>query len=528
MEALSFSANNPSPSFWRSLAYFNVYRLTIGAVFIASVSFDVFFVTLDFGVQDVAQFRHASYTYLVAGSISLIILLRLPRYFKVQLGAQVIVDIVIFLVLMQASGGGRSGVGLLLLVSLAAAGLVGEGRLVLFYAALASIGVMLLQVFQTLVTELDPLAFLRVGVLSLAFFATALLARLLAKRVVESEALAKRRGEDLRRHLRLTTRVIAMLEDGVLVVAADGSITQANPRARMLLDLVEEDWGGLGRLDKGLASDFQSWRQLAVPDRRDFSPKHKPDLLLHAHFVDVPDAGGDALVFLQDIGEAREHERRLKLAALGRLTAGIAHEIRNPLSSIRHATELLREDCVDPATRRMHDIVFDNAERLERIVKDVLELGRRDRAVVQALSLETYLPAFLSDFLATAHWVENRISVLMADSVVLRFDPSHLRQVLWNLLANAGRYAGDEPGSIRIVVDDQPLRLAVEDDGPGVPDGEVAKLFEPFHTTSKSGNGLGLYIARELCEANGFRLAYSRRDRGACFVITAGGGEWHS
>lgn len=520
---MTYSDRHPSPTYWRSLRYFNIYRLIICGLFLLSVSLDGFFLHLDFGVQNVSLFKKTSYVYLAACAFSFFLLWRLPRYFDAQLGSQVIVDVVIYLVLMQASGGGGSGVGLLLLVSLAAAALVGEGRMVLFYAALASIGVMLLQVQQGLFSEFDPSAFLRVGVLSLAFFATALLARLLAKRVVVSEELARRRGEDLQRQLRLTTRVISILEDGVLVVTAEGNILQANPRARALLNLSGETLASLMRLDGELARSFQAWRRLSVPERLDFAPRVRPDLLLSAHFVDVPDAAGDALVFLQDVGESREHERRMKLAALGRLTAGIAHEIRNPLSSIRHATELLREDCVDIATRRMHDIVLDNAERLERIVRDVLELGRRDRAVIQSLALDTFLGTFLSDFMGTRVWCDERVEIVMPQSVTVRFDPSHLRQVLWNLLANAGRYASQDFGSIRIVVDEQPFRLAIEDDGPGVPEIEIAKLFEPFHTTSKKGNGLGLYIARELCEANGFRLTYARRQRGACFVIAGGG-----
>lgn len=517
-----------SPAFWRSLRYFSVYRLIIGGLFLASVTFDVFYLNLDFGVRNVELFRLASYVYLFFCLVSLVPAWWVSRQFNVQLGAQVVVDITIYLVLMQASGGGRSGIGLLLLVTLAAAALIGEGRQVLLYAALASIGVISLQIAQTLQADLDPSAFLRVGVLSLAFFATALLGRLLAKRVIVSEELARRRGEDLRRQLRLTTRVIAMLEDGVLVVSAEGGILQANPKARKLLGLAETGLGSLARLSSDLVHGFQGWRRLGVPDRLDFAPDQKPEVLISAHFVDVPEAAGDALIFLQDVGEAREHQRRVKLAALGRLTAGIAHEIRNPLSSIRHATELLREDCREPGQRRMHEIVLDNAERLERIVRDVLELGRRDRAAVQDLALDSYLSAFLTDFLASNPWGDGRVVLLIQPPVSFRFDPSHLRQVLWNLLANAGRYASNDNGSIRIVVDEYPLRLAVEDDGPGVPDAEVAKLFEPFHTTSKKGNGLGLYIARELCEANGYRLLYTKRNRGACFVIAAGGGQWSS
>lgn len=513
------------PSFWRSLRYFGIYRLIIAAVFLLSVTLDFFDQHLDFGVQNPALFKLAALAYGLACVVSLLTVWRVPRFFSIQLGAQVVIDIVVYLVLMQASGGAKSGVGLLLLVSLAAAALVGEGRLVLFYAALASIGVLFLQVAQTLVSDLDPTAFLRAGILSLAFFATATLARLLARRLVASEELARRRGEDLRRQLRLTTRVIAMLEDGVLVASPDGKVLQANPKARSLLNLHDERWGRLGDLSPELADGFQSWRRIGMPERIDCSRRFRPDFdaLLNAHFVDVPEAGGDALIFLQDVGEAREQERRVKLAALGRLTAGVAHEIRNPLSSIRHATELMREDCHDPATRRMHEIVLDNADRLERIVRDVLELGKRDKTTPQLFPIGSFLESFLPEFLAAANWPQQRILIEMTGQEMVRFDPAHLRQVLWNLLSNAGRYASDREGGVRMVVEEQPLRISVEDDGPGVPEGDVAKLFEPFHTTSKKGNGLGLYIARELCEANGFRLLYAQRTRGACFVISGGG-----
>lgn len=519
----SLAESSPSPQYWRSLFYFNVYRLIIGGLFLLSVTLDFGYRHLDFGVQDTGLFLRASYLYLFACCVSLVLLWRVPQYFSLQLGSQVIIDIVVCLILMYASGGGRSGIGALLLVSLAAAALIGEGRMVLFYAALASIGLLGLQVGQSLDGVLDAPAFLRVGVLSLAFFATALVARLLARRVVASEALARRRGEDLRRQLRLTSRVIAMLEAGVLVVSIDGKILQANPRARALLQLREEDRGSLHRLDALLGESFQEWRRNAVPERLDFSPQWRRDLLLNAHFVDVPETGGDALVFLQDVGEAREQERRMKLAALGRLTAGIAHEIRNPLSSIRHATELLREDCMDAAAKRMYDIVLDNAERLERIVRDVLELGRRDSAVRQDVPLGPFFVAFLPDFMATVGWPAERVRMETRSEISLRFDPSHLRQVLWNLMSNAGRYASNDDGAIRILVENHPVRLTVEDDGPGVPEAEVSKLFEPFHTTRRDGNGLGLYIARELCEANGHRLVYSKRLRGACFSILEGG-----
>lgn len=518
----SLGEDSRTPGFWRPLIYFNIYRVVIATLFLLSFTVDFFVFQFDFGVQNATLFRTAAYFYLMASGLSLVVLAKYRRHFGAQLAGQVLIDIAVFLALMYASGGGRSGFGGLLLVSLAASALVGEGRIVLFYAALATIGVLGLQVQQTLASELDPAAFLRVSVLSLAFFATALLGRLLASRVVASEALARRRGEDLRKQLRLTSRVIAMLDDGVLVVAPDGRIAQANPRARQLLRLQDEQWGNLARLGESLASAFRAWRTRSVPERLDFSPPWRSDLVLNAHFVDVPDAGGDALVFLQDVGESREHERRMKLAALGRLTAGIAHEIRNPLSSIRHAAELLREDDADPSARRLLQIVLDNAQRLERIVRDVLELGRRDSAAPQDIALDGFLVAFLNDFLTTAGWPRERVELRIGPKAAMHFDPAHLRQVLWNLVANAGRYASDAPGAICLIAEDRPARLSVDDDGPGVPGDELGRLFEPFHTTSKDGNGLGLYIARELCEANGARLVYAPRNRGACFVILRG------
>jgi two-component system sensor histidine kinase PilS (NtrC family) len=245
--------------------------------------------------------------------------------------------------------------------------------------------------------------------------------------------------------------------------------------------------------------------------------------LLTARFIDVPEAGGDALVFLQDVGEQREIAQRQKLAALGRLTGGIAHEIRNPLSAIRYASELLKEDHRSSTERRMIDIVLDNTHRLERIVHDVLELGRRDRATPQVVPLALFLSGFATEFVAASAWPAGRLEVDPAAAGTVSFDPSHLRQVLWNLAGNAGRYASNSPGAVRISARTDPFELAVEDDGPGVSADSAQKLFEPFFTTDPQGNGLGLYIARELCEANGCRLHYEPGGRGgARFVMTGG------
>lgn len=509
----------PSPAHWRSLRYFSVYRLIIGGLLLVSVRLQSGGVESFVPPAGGALFERTAALYAVLGLLSLTAVARWPSRFNLQLGVQVCIDIIVLVTLLHAAGGMRSGIGLLLLVSLAGAGLVGQGRLVLLFAALATIALLAQQVYQALTTEFEGAHFVQAGALSLAFFAVAILARLLARRVLASEDLARQRGEDLQRQLKLMSRVIAMLDDGILVVSSSGDVILSNPRAKALLGEVDGR-PDLSAIDRPLAEFYRSWRQGDGADTVEIRAGAQRALLT-ARFIDVPDAAGDALVFLQDVGEQREIARRQKLAALGRLTGGIAHEIRNPLSAIRYAAELLKEDNRSVTDRRMLDIVLDNARRLERIVRDVLELGRRDRACPQVIALDAFLPSFVAEFVATAGWSPDLVAVAPVGPGTARIDPSHLRQVLSNLVANAGRHASGRPGSVRISATAAPLQITVADDGPGVQPESMARLFEPFFTTDPHGNGLGLYIARELCEANGCRLHYEAgHSGGARFVIT--------
>lgn len=523
--AMGTLVNPPSPTHWRSLRYFSVYRLIIGGMLLASVRLQ------RFGVESMAplggtMFEHVAWVYLGLAFLSLVAVWRWPFRFNAQLGVQVCVDVAVFVMLLHAAGGMRSGIGLLLLVSLAGAGLVGQGRLVLSFAALATLALLGQQVYQALATEFDGAVFVQAGAMSMAFFAVAILARLLARRVLASEALARQRGEDLQRQFRVMSRVIAMLDDGILVVSSDGLVNQANPRAREFLGIGEEKQR-LESMHRVLHEAYAAWRSSAGSDEVEIRAGAQRTQLT-ARFIDVADAAGDALVFLQDVGEQREIAQRQKLAALGRLTGGIAHEIRNPLSSIRYAAELLKEDNRSVTDRRMLDIVLDNAQRLERIVRDVLELGRRDRASPQLVQIESFLSAFVAEFSAASGWPPG---MLVLDPVVpdaVRIDPSHLRQILWNLVGNAGRHSSGRDGSVRLSATPSPFLITVDDDGPGVPAELIPRLFEPFFTTDPHGNGLGLYIARELCEANGCRLHYETGPSGGARFVITGESSWGS
>jgi len=247
--------------------------------------------------------------------------------------------------------------------------------------------------------------------------------------------------------------------------------------------------------------------------------------LTAARFVPVGrDQQRGVVIFIEDLTRIQAQAQQMKLASLGRLTANIAHEIRNPLSAINHATELLQEEGEIPdSSARLLEIIHDNVQRLDRMVQDVLKLNRRDRAVRETFPLGDFLRNFISQFCQIEKIPSDIIAIELAVEPSVMFDRSHLNQIMWNLCRNALRYCQRKPGSVRISVGvgaaANTIELSVADDGPGIAEALRAHLFEPFFTTASSGTGLGLYIAREVCEANGATLSFIERAAGAQFTM---------
>lgn len=509
-------------SFWRSLWFFSIYRLAIVILFLAAAL--IFGDTISLGTQDARLFGRTAALYLLAAIGFLMTLLLRPRYFNLQLSVQVAVDIVALTVMMFASGGQKSGIAVLLLVVVAGAGLVGQGRMTLFYAALASVSMLLEESWRALTLEADPADFVRAGMICIAFFGTAIVARLLARRVVANENLARERGRQLDDQLRISERIIRDMDDGVLVVDGEGCVRLQNPRADELLGVKEPAGAALGALSGALAERFHHWRQRSAETVELLrEPGRHP---LRVRYLPAAEAGGHSLVYLEDMERVQAQARQMKLAALGRLTANMAHEIRNPLAAISHAAELLVEEERDPLRQRLGRIIHDNTRRLNRLVTEVLELGRRDRAQPESLRWSVFLAGFLDELALHDPTSARRVAVGKED-VELRFDRGHLYRVLWNLLANALRHASAADNAIRIEarasVADGAIELLVIDDGPGVDEPARGQVFEPFFTTHGAGTGLGLYIARELCEASGASLELLDVAPGAHFRIRAEG-----
>ena len=518
----------PPVDFWRSLRYFNLYRLILACIFIFLAS--RFGTAFSPDVRNESLFLTASvvYTAVVLSSFVLI-RYRWPR-FTWQLAWQVGGDIAGLTVISYASGELQSSLGLLLLISMAAAGLISRAKITLFFAALASITALLEHTYEVLYAGGEAAKFVQVGLLCIAYFAVAWLAHTLAKYAVDSQQLAQRRGRDLVSLSEANRLVMRDMQDGVLVVDGEGMIMQMNLRAERLLRKIVATESLLSETFPILYGQYALWKQTGSTSRDIL----QLDVGLQARLRFVPierDAAHGAVIFLEDMQRVREEAQQIKLAALGRLTANIAHEVRNPLSAISYATELLVEEQEDAKRQRLLQIVLENTKRINKIVQDVMQLNRRDRAQPEVFDLDAMLRTFIEEF-ELAERLEPGVMVLEGyTEVKVSFDPGHLRQVLWDLCLNALRYCRKLSGSmkLRVGMEDGRAVLDVQDDGPGVSVEHQGKLFEPFFTTVTHGTGLGLYIAKELCEANGARLAYLAHEgyvrqgrKGACFRITFG------
>jgi two-component system sensor histidine kinase PilS (NtrC family) len=520
LSAAGIEATVPSRfsiSHWRSLRFFNAYRVAVALLMVLAAAFsgDASFL----GAADRAAFFSLSFGYVLFGLFCFVpARLRRPDL-DWQLTVQVTGDIVFIVAMMHLSGGIVSGVGLLLLAVLAGAGLISRGRLTLFYASLASIAVLLQHTYQVLASDAVGSQFIQAGFLSTGFFATAWVAHVLASYTVQSERLAAQREVDLANMAEVNQLVIRDMDTGVVVIDAEGRIRSRNAKAESLLGPFDSDQmeNTLRNRAPALAGRIARWREKSAADREPATTliAGKP---VAVRFVPVGrDGSVGAVLFLEDLTRVQAQARQMKLASLGRLTANIAHEIRNPLSAISHATELLQEEAgFDETAARLLSIIHDNTQRLDRMVQDVLKLNRRDRAHTEHFCVADFLRTFVQQFCSIERIdpqvLRLEIALQTGIETMVAFDRSHLNQVMWNLCRNALRYCRGLPGSIVVRVDRgagaDRVRLSVIDDGPGIAAQHRVHLFEPFFTTVATGTGLGLYIAREVCEANGASLDY--------------------
>ena len=234
---------------------------------------------------------------------------------------------------------------------------------------------------------------------------------------------------------------------------------------------------------------------------------------------------GGTLIYLEDLGRAQSEAQQMKLAAMGRLTASIAHEIRNPLSAINQASQLLEEDgAVAPEGERLLSMIRNNAKRIDRIVGEVLQLNRRDRQQPEVVPMVEFMTSLVEEIVQAEAIPPRGVAMQVPDDLLVIFDRGHLNQIVWNLVRNAWQHCQKKEASIRILARPgymgDAVILELGDDGQGIPAELRGQIFEPFFTTRPGGTGLGLYIARELADANGAALELLPKGPGAHFRIT--------
>ncbi len=433
------------------------------------------------------------------------------------------VDILFLALLFWLSYGAQINLGNLVIVAIAAGNILISGRLGLLLAALASLLVLGISLTASLQTGVDR--HINAGMLGILYFVTAIVVQHLAAQLRRTEELALQRRRENLYLQQLNTRIVQRMRTGIMVLKGNARVVMMNQAAGHLLG-VEPQVAPLVELAPALADQFYRWQRnpqlKSLPQRYgEEGPQVKASFSHLAHLQEA-----HTLVFLDDTSVLAQQAQQLKLASLGQLTASIAHEIRNPLGAISHAGQLLQEsETLTAADRKLAEIIVRHSDRVNRVIENILGLSRRRASLPERLNLVLWLKELLA-----GEEVRGLIRTPVALEVIgfqpsIQFDPSQLQQVLINLISNGVRCAQQaaiEPeirlrcGSLETT--QQPF-LEVIDNGPGVAAELREQIFEPFFTTDKQGTGLGLYLCRELCEANQASLKNISYNGGACFQI---------
>ena len=511
-------------SVWQPLRYFTIYRLLLAGLFLVLVVWGN--APRPLGKTNIGLFRVAAVFYfLFALSSAIAGHLRRPD-FDTQVVVQIYFDIFTISLFMHASGGVSSGFGLLLVVAIAGGSILTRGGVALLFAATAALAVLGQQYYGWATGLFSTASYANVGMLAAAFFATAYLTYISARRIRISEELAAEREVDLANLAQLNEHIIRRMQAGILAIDAQGHIRLMNRAAQRLLGVSREAGGKqLAHVLRGLAELMAEWRADMSHATHIFRPDGTETKVMASFAAIGTQASDGVLVFLEDASALAQRAQQLKLAGLGRLAASIAHEIRNPLGAISHAGQLLDEsNNLDKSDRRLSHMIRDNAERMNAIIEDVQQLSRGKPAEPERVPLAQWLDGFVADFVTANVAAKDGISVnVEPPDLEVRFDPNQLRQVVWNLCENGLRHGNGDPElQLHAAMGEKTRRpyLEVQDYGDGVPVEFEEQIFEPFYTTRVDGTGLGLYLARELCEGNQASLNLMHGEPGGRFRIT--------
>lgn len=527
------------------LRVYTYYRLVLGCILLLLLQLD--FAPKVFGYKDSSLFFYTCVFYTSINIVTLFFaskqsLLNTQKFPFLSL----LIDIAIISYLMHISGGALTGIGYLLLVTIAAGGMMLREKTVVFLAAITTLFVISEGLYRYFFLESENRALFSSALLGTLSFVTAISFHYFSQKLRTSEAAAVAQAEHIEHLQRTAQLILERMRTGIMVLNKEQDIELYNKSAMRLLDLPAEkdEIRHLSQLPE-LFDKWKSWK--------DGHADHTPLLSLPKHITSEikvnfaqlePGSSDDLLVFLEDVRALHQQAQQLKLASLGRLTASIAHEIRNPLGAISHASQLLKESShLSDGDQRLLEIIQNHSKRVNLIIENILQLSRRRASQPEKVDLFEWLPHFINEYKTSIKegqnividFVEKNIGNIHfsgeyddhgREELVAKFDTSQLQQVLTNLCDNGLRYTQNQPGkaSLRIETGTDNLQqqpyIRVIDFGAGITPNVAEHLFEPFFTTENTGSGLGLYICKELCEANQAFINYQFTTEGeSCFHI---------
>ena len=531
---INSASRHSAPDAWYRLRLFNYFRGTLALFFITIYVNGWLLQLFPSSYANANLFITTSLIYFIASLFFITGMVRKKPGLDTQVIIHAIVDITCIVILMHATGGTRTGLGMLLLISISMTSLFLHKRVTILFAAISALAVIAEQVYSQFVFEDYSPAFTQAGLLGILIFITAILSAYTARRLKESEKFAEDASHELETIVQMNEHIISSMRTGIIVIKNNGLILMNNNAALELLGLTSiEPGANLKNLSPDLYDRFIDWNNDTIQNHQPIQQTQGlPDIQPGFSHIDQSRIAhekikGRTLIFLEDATKLAQRFQQLKLASLGRLTASIAHEIRNPLAAINHAGQLLGETSVDTAEKKLTGIINTQVKRLNAIVENVLQLSRQQRGTPETINIHRWLIRFRKEFISTYSLQANQIQIIIApDDINIIFDSSQLHQVMWNLCSNAINHSHMDKSNIMITIhggiDDETNQpyIDITDNGSGIDEEAQAHIFEPFFTTSSEGTGLGLYITKEVLESNRAKIRYiPPQAGGTCFRI---------
>lgn len=424
--------------------------------------------------------------------------------------ASAVVDIVMIMALVYLTGGIGTGIGILVLPFVATSCMLSYGRFPILYAGFTTVCILCVMFLSDqLSLNVETWDGRNIGtaiVLIGASFAVAYLTSYSATFLRDATASARKHKRNYNRVRGLNQLVLNRVQEAVIVIDPELKVWLFNRQAKNY-------FSGLAAEHKEPIFEDLVARWLLNPEKPFEADIHLHRFSMHVRAVPMVQEDGKLLMlFLRSLREIAAEAMATKLASLGQLTANLAHEIRNPMSAIRHANDLLQENIEDPGSKKLHGIIDSNIRRIDKMLEDVSTLNKKDNLGRESINLMKFWLAFKQEFTLNNPSSVGCIKMEMqGKNLTVTADPMHVQQIMWNLCNNAWRHS--TKGSDAIQVSIKPsgklnVSIVVSDDGPGAAPEIRNQLFEPFFTTEKGGTGLGLYVARELAHANLGQLHY--------------------